>query len=124
MVMFNKEVEIETLNEIVFFDITEKIEIIIKESGILNGHVVIYSEHTTTGIYINEGEVRLTRGGKGEGRKSTISCTVDTSSVAQFSAFESQIYFVVDYAYKDYITTNLIVEDTLAGEERLENIYG
>ena len=56
---FTKIIEIETKKHSKFYDITNKINHIVKESKIKEGHIIIQSLHTTCGLYINEGEERL-----------------------------------------------------------------
>ena len=56
---FVKKEELETKEHVQFYDITESIRLIIQKSEIKNGHVLIQPLHTTVGIYVNEGELRL-----------------------------------------------------------------
>jgi len=56
---FLKKEEIETNQHTQLYDITSVIENIVGDSKINNGHVLIQPLHTTVGIYINEGELRL-----------------------------------------------------------------
>lgn len=56
---FFKETSLETKTTDEFYDITEVIRDYVEESGIRNGHVIIQPKHTTTGIFLNEGEERL-----------------------------------------------------------------
>lgn len=44
-----------------FIDVTADVERVLKESGIKNGMVTVYTRHTTTGVFINEGERGLLR---------------------------------------------------------------
>jgi secondary thiamine-phosphate synthase enzyme len=42
-----------------FIDVTDDLEALVRESGILNGIAVAYSAHTTAGVAINEAEPLL-----------------------------------------------------------------
>ncbi len=56
---FFKEVSLKTKEADEFYDITDDVKKYVKESGIQNGHVLIQPKHTTTGVFLNEGEERL-----------------------------------------------------------------
>jgi secondary thiamine-phosphate synthase enzyme len=51
--------EIATKNPVEFYDITKQILGEISKSKFTFGHVLIQAMHTTTGVYVNEGEERL-----------------------------------------------------------------
>ncbi len=57
--MYYKEIKINTLKEVEFLDITEKVKESVKESKIKNGHILIQPMHTTVGIFLNENEKGL-----------------------------------------------------------------
>lgn len=57
--MYYKKIKINTLKEVEFLDITEKIKESVKESKIKNGHILIQPLHTTVGIFLNENEKGL-----------------------------------------------------------------
>lgn len=42
-----------------YFDVTPKVEELIKEAGIVDGFAIVSSRHTTTALFINEYEHRL-----------------------------------------------------------------
>jgi secondary thiamine-phosphate synthase enzyme len=48
--------KIKTRKALDFYDITEEVEKLVKESGIANGSVQVFSRHTTVAIRINEQE--------------------------------------------------------------------
>ncbi|AAL80668.1 hypothetical protein PFDSM3638_02730 [Pyrococcus furiosus DSM 3638] len=52
-------ITIRTSKEVEIIDITEKVQEIVRKSGIDNGIAVVYTRHTTTGIIVNENEPRL-----------------------------------------------------------------
>ena len=54
-----KEVEIKTNDRIEIIDITDRIENIVKESSYSKGILLLYVEHTTSAITINEYEPNL-----------------------------------------------------------------
>ncbi len=49
-----EKILIDTSSKCCFFDITDKIEGLLKDSGVTDGFLVIYVPHTTAGIMINE----------------------------------------------------------------------
>ena len=53
MKTYVKKIQLETPRED-FIDITNQVTQIINESGIKNGHCVVYCPHTTAGITVNE----------------------------------------------------------------------
>lgn len=44
-----------------FIDVTADVDRVVQDSGIRNGIVTVYTRHTTTGVFINEGERGLLR---------------------------------------------------------------
>ena len=57
--MFNMKstiISLSTDGETQFIDITDKVEGIVSKSGTKEGTAVIYTKHTTTALFINEGE--------------------------------------------------------------------
>jgi secondary thiamine-phosphate synthase enzyme len=59
MKVFNKFIEIETSPGINIHNITSQIEAVIASTPIQNGQILIFCQHTTTAIAINENESRL-----------------------------------------------------------------
>lgn len=57
MVVYRKELKLKTHNKSEICDITDKINEVIKESGIKEGIILIQSYHTTTGFIVNENEL-------------------------------------------------------------------
>lgn len=56
MKIYRKDLSLRTKERIEVHDITDKINEVIKESGIAQGTVLVQVYHTTTGIVINEAE--------------------------------------------------------------------
>lgn len=52
-------IEVESKNQIEFFDITEKIQDIVESSSVREGNVVVFAPHTTMGVTINHNEPML-----------------------------------------------------------------
>jgi secondary thiamine-phosphate synthase enzyme len=52
-------IDIESKNQIEFFDITEKVQEAIDASTVREGNVVVFAPHTTMGIVINHNEPML-----------------------------------------------------------------
>lgn len=59
MKIYNGKIELESKNQIEFMDITDKVAEVIDNSGVRDGHVVIFSSHTTMGVIINHNETML-----------------------------------------------------------------
>lgn len=57
--IINHTIKIETKEGISFYDLTPKIKELLTDSRIKNGHVLVFTKHTTTAITINENEERL-----------------------------------------------------------------
>jgi thiamine phosphate synthase YjbQ (UPF0047 family) len=51
---FVKEGNLQTKAEDKFYDITEEVEKIVRNSGINDGHILVQPMHTTVGIFLNE----------------------------------------------------------------------
>lgn len=54
-----KEILIKTKKGPQFIDITDEVSVFVESSGIKNGQVLVYSQHTTAAIKINENEPLL-----------------------------------------------------------------
>jgi secondary thiamine-phosphate synthase enzyme len=54
-----QKIELESKNQIEFFDVTEKVQESIDASGIREGSVVVFAPHTTMGVVINHNEPML-----------------------------------------------------------------
>jgi secondary thiamine-phosphate synthase enzyme len=52
-------IEIETCKSVDVIDITDQVEITLRESGVENGLLLVYSLHTTTGLTVNEADGAL-----------------------------------------------------------------
>lgn len=59
MKILNKKIEIKSKSQIEFIDITHEVEVIVSDSGIREGQVLVYSPHTTAGIVVNHNEPML-----------------------------------------------------------------
>ncbi len=59
MKIFTQRLKYETRTQIDFVNITDDVREIVAHSGIVNGHVVVFVEHTTLGIAINHDEPML-----------------------------------------------------------------
>lgn len=57
----NTKIEYKSEEYSEFKDITEEVEKFVKESGIINGQVLIYSTHTTLAICVNEKEAGIVK---------------------------------------------------------------
>jgi secondary thiamine-phosphate synthase enzyme len=55
----NRRIPLQSDEPTQFVDITDQILTVVRESGIANGAVVVYAQHTTAGITINEAEPLL-----------------------------------------------------------------
>lgn len=58
---FLKELAVRTSGRVEFRDITREVEEAIGESGVRSGIAIIFTPHTTTGIFLNEDESGLKR---------------------------------------------------------------
>lgn len=54
-----QKIEVESKNQIEFFDITEKVQDIVEASSVREGNVVVFAQHTTMGVTINHNEPML-----------------------------------------------------------------
>jgi len=52
-------IDVESKNQIEFFDITEKVQEAVEAAGIREGNAVVFTPHTTMGIVINHNEPML-----------------------------------------------------------------
>jgi secondary thiamine-phosphate synthase enzyme len=56
---YKQQIDLESKNQIEFFDITEEVQKIVDNSGVREGNTVIFTPHTTMGIVINHNEPML-----------------------------------------------------------------
>ena len=54
-----QKIDLESKNQIEFFDITERVQEAIDVSGVREGNAVVFAPHTTMGIVINHNEPML-----------------------------------------------------------------
>ncbi|HHE6468280.1 TPA: secondary thiamine-phosphate synthase enzyme YjbQ [Providencia rettgeri] len=54
MAVFHKTIALETTRRVSFDDITETVQKLVKESGIQNGMVNVFSQHTSCSVFIQE----------------------------------------------------------------------
>lgn len=54
MACYHKQFFIQSDRRITFDDVTDKIEELVKQSGIANGLLTVYSQHTTCSVFIQE----------------------------------------------------------------------
>lgn len=54
-----QKIDLESKNQIEFFDVTENVQTIIDASGVREGTAVIFTPHTTMGVTINHNEPML-----------------------------------------------------------------
>ena len=59
MKIYKQKIDLQTTTQIEFIDITHQVEEVIESSGIREGQVLIFSQHTTSGIVINHNESML-----------------------------------------------------------------
>lgn len=59
MRIYKKTIEFESKSQVEFIDITDRIQEIIENSGIREGQVLVFSQHTTMGVAINHNENML-----------------------------------------------------------------
>lgn len=59
MKIYKQTIEIKSRSQIEFFDITDRVEEIIGNSGIREGQVLVYSPHTSASIVVNHNEPML-----------------------------------------------------------------
>ncbi len=59
MKIYKESIEFKSDTQIEFLDITDKVESIVKSSGIKDGQVLVYAPHTTMGIAVNHNEPML-----------------------------------------------------------------
>jgi secondary thiamine-phosphate synthase enzyme len=59
MKIYRKKIEIKSTSSVELIDITDKVAEIVSQSGVREGTVLIYSPHTSTGIFINHNEPML-----------------------------------------------------------------
>lgn len=59
MKIHKQTIQVKSSSQIEFIDVTEKIGVVISDSGIREGQVLVYSPHTTVSILINHNESML-----------------------------------------------------------------
>lgn len=59
MKVFRKKIEVKSVSQIEFIDVTEKVNQVIADSGVREGQVLVYSPHTSASIVINHKEDML-----------------------------------------------------------------
>jgi secondary thiamine-phosphate synthase enzyme len=57
--VLHRRIRVDTVVPTEFVDVTDEVEAIVRESGVRDGVAVVYAEHTTAGVVINEGEPLL-----------------------------------------------------------------
>jgi secondary thiamine-phosphate synthase enzyme len=57
--IYKQKIDLESRNQIEFFDVTEQVQKIIDDSGIREGNILVFSAHTTMGVIINHNEPML-----------------------------------------------------------------
>lgn len=57
--VFKQKIDLESKNQIEFFDVTEQVQKIVDDSAVREGNVVIFAPHTTMGVVINHNEPML-----------------------------------------------------------------
>ncbi len=53
------EIQLQTTTPVAFLDITERVQSMVDQSRVQNGMVLVYSQHTTSAIRVNESEKNL-----------------------------------------------------------------
>lgn len=59
MKIYKQKIELQTTTQIEFINITDKIEEVIEKSGVREGQVLVFAQHTTASIVINHNEPML-----------------------------------------------------------------
>ena len=59
MKVYRKKIEIKSSSSVELIDITEKVGEVVSDSGVREGMVLIYSPHTSAGIFVNHNEPML-----------------------------------------------------------------
>lgn len=59
MKIYRKKIEIKSSSSVEIIDITKKVEEVVSDSGVREGAVLVYSPHTSAGIFINHNEPML-----------------------------------------------------------------
>ena len=57
--MQKQTIDLESKNQIEFFDVTEKVQEIVTSAGVREGSVVVFAPHMTMGVIINHNEPML-----------------------------------------------------------------
>lgn len=74
MTVFHKTIEVHTKRGIHFEDVTERVKGIVRASGVKNGIVVIFSQHTSCSVLIQEDSEGVTYTGTSLILQDTINC--------------------------------------------------
>lgn len=74
MTVFHQTIDVHTRMRIQFEDVTERVQDIVKASGIRNGIVVVYSQHTSCSVLIQEDSEAVTYAGTSLILQDTINC--------------------------------------------------
>lgn len=61
MKTYLKELSVRTGGRVEFRDITREVEAAVRESGVRSGIALVFTPHTTTGLFLNENEGGLKR---------------------------------------------------------------
>jgi secondary thiamine-phosphate synthase enzyme len=59
MKIYRKKIEIKSTSSVEIIDITDKVSEVVSKSGVREGTVLVYSPHTSAGIFINHNEPML-----------------------------------------------------------------
>ncbi|MFE4104704.1 secondary thiamine-phosphate synthase enzyme YjbQ [Almyronema epifaneia] len=59
MPIHHQLLELQTTDALALYNLTPQVQAFVTASGIQNGHVLIFSRHTTTALVVNENEERL-----------------------------------------------------------------
>lgn len=59
MFVKNRELVVETKPGICIYNLTPQVVKLLQETNVINGQVIVFSQHTTTALAINENEERL-----------------------------------------------------------------
>ena len=59
MKIHKQKIEVESTTQLEFIDVTHKVEEVVEASGVRQGQVLVFAQHTTSGIIINHNESML-----------------------------------------------------------------
>jgi len=74
MKILHEVIEMHSKHGITFEDVTEKVKEIVKKSGIMNGLVTVYSQHTSCSVFIQEDSEGQTYAGTSLILQDTVNC--------------------------------------------------